>query len=163
SIRDFHVTGVQTCALPIFGSPGIPWHGMDKVEQLAELLPEIDFHIVGVKKEGVTLNNLYYHGYLNGQNVELLYKQMDIGLGTLALHRKGMNEACPLKCREYAAHGLPLIIGYKDLDFSGQPFVLEISNREDNIKEGLTEIKQFIADWHGKRIPFPVVDDLISI
>src|SRR5690606_41126385 len=43
-IRDFHVTGVQTCALPIFGEEGVRTRplllGGDPLERLAAILAE---------------------------------------------------------------------------------------------------------------------------
>jgi hypothetical protein len=145
------------------GSPNIDWHGMDKVKTLAKAIPDFDFHIVGIKNQDNDVRNLTYHGICTPSQLAELYQSMDIGLGTLALHRKGMNEACPLKCREYAAFGLPFIIGYKDNDFSGQNFVLEIENTENNVVENIERIKKFVNDWKGKRVPYSSIEKLISV
>lgn len=47
-------------------------------------------------------------------------RNCQVCIGTLALHRKNMTEASPLKTREYLAHGFPVIIGYKDTAFYNQ-------------------------------------------
>jgi hypothetical protein len=44
-----------------------------------------------------------------------------ICIGTLALYRKNLEEASPLKVREYIASGYPVIIGYEDTAFSDLP------------------------------------------
>jgi len=38
----------------------------------------------------------------------------DVGVGALALERKNMREAQPIKTRHYLGSGLPVIIGYQD-------------------------------------------------
>jgi hypothetical protein len=76
-----------------------------------------------------------------------------IGIGTLALHRKNMEEACPLKTREYLANGLPVLIAYKDSDLSGkEEFVCQIPNREENITENLEKIGRFAKAMKEFRI-----------
>jgi hypothetical protein len=65
-----------------------------------------------------------------------------------------MNEACPLKVREYLAYGLPIIIGYSDTDFLERPdFILTLPNHENNVNESLSEIEKFVLKWKGKRVP----------
>jgi hypothetical protein len=65
-----------------------------------------------------------------------------------------MQEACPLKVREYLAYGLPVIIGCKDTDFTeSAPFILRLPNSEDNIETSLSAIESFVSKWKGKRVP----------
>jgi hypothetical protein len=65
-----------------------------------------------------------------------------------------MQEACPLKTREYLAYGLPVVIGYKDTDFPrGEDFLLQLPNREDNVRQELPAIREFVLRWKGKRVP----------
>jgi hypothetical protein len=145
------------------GSPGQAWQGMDKFKRLAQLIPTADFHLVGETCKDSLYTNLFCHGYLSKEELIRLYEKMDVGVGTLALHRKGMNEACPLKVREYASIGLPIILAYNDPDFKGAPYALEISNCEDNIEKNIMSIKTFIDTWRGKRVPLKEVESLISI
>lgn len=145
------------------GSPGLPWHGVDKYKKMALLLPDIKFHLVGPVIEDENIPNLICHGYLDHDRLYELYKKMDIGVGSLALHRNNMKEACPLKVREYAYHGLPIIIAYFDTDFSGQDFVLELPNLEMCIEENIKKIEEFIMLWKGVRIDKDRVKSLISL
>jgi hypothetical protein len=76
------------------------------------------------------------------------------GIGTLALHRKGMDEACPLKVREYLAYGLPVILGCADADIpKDADYALHIPNTENNVAEHLPEIQSFVESWRGRRVP----------
>jgi len=132
------------------GSPYQKWHGIDKILILARILTHDEFHIVGPNKEelekfGSISKNIIVHGYCNHKYINDLIVKCDIGLSTLALHRKKMNEASPLKSREYLAHGLPIIIGYKDTDLYDElEFVLNIGNYENNIIDNIKQIKKFI-------------------
>jgi Glycosyltransferase Family 4 len=129
------------------GSPNQPWHGVDKIYYLASKLPDVDFHLVGITDE-VALDNVHTYGYLNLEQYVKIVEVCDVGIGTLALHRKKMNEASPLKVREYLHFGLPVIIGYEDTDFIGkeEDFILKIPNNEDNIENNIHLVSDFIKN-----------------
>ena len=97
------------------GSPGALWHGIDIIEIMAKKLPEYDFHIVGM--DGKDTSNLFWHGYLQKHEYIEILKKCHICIGSLALHRNEMYEACTLKVREYLAYGYPILLGYKDSAF----------------------------------------------
>jgi glycosyltransferase involved in cell wall biosynthesis len=97
--------------------------------------------------------NIIYYGHLEYDEYVKYMERADVAIGTLALHRKGMNEASPLKVREYLAHGIPVIIGYDDTDFPcNVSFILRISNDEKNTIKEADAINEFVLDWRGKRI-----------
>jgi len=138
------------------GSMGMPWNGFDKILYLAQTLKEWHFHLVGAA-EHAPLHvppNIHLHGVLTEEEYSPLLKASDVAISTLALHRKRMNEASPLKTREYLAYGLPVIIGYKDTDFPDEPdFLLRLENREDNVERSIDRIRDFVLRWKGKRVP----------
>ena len=75
-----------------------------------------------------------------------IFFKADIGVGTLALHRKNMQEASPLKIAEYVFWGLPVITAYNDVNLKGLDFNLELDNKEDNIhSSSLAKISAFVA------------------
>lgn len=137
------------------GTDRQPWQGVDKILRMAQLFPQWQFDIVGIRPDrfrGVPAN-VHIHGPLSRQAYEPLLAQADIAIGTLALHRKKVNEACPLKVREYLAYGLPTIIGYKDTDFpSGAPFILGLPNTEDNVENNVAMIAGFVSEWKERRV-----------
>lgn len=143
------------------GTPGQPWHGVDSILALARLRPEWHFDLVGLQAADLTGNmavpdNMILHGRLTRDEYEPFMAQADIAIGSLALYRNRMNEASPLKVREYLAYGLPVIIGYKDTDFPHPvPFILELANEPDSTVTGtgLHDIENFVQEWKGKRVP----------
>ena len=141
--------------LLFIGQPLCPWHGLDKLAALARSQPGWDFDVVGPGPHEVVSppDNMVIHGLLNAVDYSRLLAAADIGIGTLALHRKGLNEASPLKVREYLATGLPVISGYADTDFpEGADFLLRLPNDENNVAAGAAEIAAFVARWTGRRV-----------
>ena len=115
---------------------------------MSELLPDYDFHIVGTK--GLNKKNLFYYGYLSRSDYLNILEKIDICIGTLALHERGLSEASPLKeVREYIAMGFPILINYKednnilDKDWC---YVLNIKS-VDALENKLDEIKSFFNKY----------------
>lgn len=135
------------------GSPNCLWHGVDKIYYLASKLPDVNFHLIGIEDD-VDLNNVHTYGYLNTEKYMEIVEFCDVAIGTLALHRNNMNEASPLKVREYLHFGLPVIIGYEDTDFIGktEEFILKIPNKEDNVKSSLHLIYNFMKKSKGMTV-----------
>lgn len=136
--------------LLFIGSPGQEWHGIDKLIYLAhKTIGKLEFHVIGIDKN--VFNNLpinvNFYGYLKSNDYMEIFRKCDIGIGTLALHRNKMNEASPLKTREYLVNGLPIIIGYNDTSIIKSkinlPFILNIGNYENNVIENIDEIVDF--------------------
>ncbi len=144
--------------LAFVGTAGQSWHGVDKVIRLARLRPGWAFDIVGMQPSSAeAASNVTWHGPLERAGVLDVLGRADIGIGTLALHRKAMNIACPLKVREYLAVGLPVLYGYQDPDIDDVDvlgrFVLRIPNRETNVEDCLADIDVFVARVRGRRVP----------
>lgn len=149
--------------IAVFMGHPAPWHGIDKIATLASLLPGWRFHLVGVSAKDLpgAPSNLVFHGPLPFPEYISILEKGHIALGTLALHRNGMNEASPLKVREYLALGLAVVIGYRDTDFpGGAPFLLQIPNEERNIQESLGDILDFYEKWKRTRVPRDAITHL---
>jgi len=145
--------------LAFVGTAGQPWHGIDKVVRLARARPEWSFDVVGVSPDAVDAPaNMTWHGPLARQDVLGVLARADAGIGTLALHRKSMDEACSLKVREYLAVGLPVLYGYRDPDADrlGR-YALRIANTESNVEDELSAIDAFIRQSIGVRVPRSMV------
>ncbi len=127
--------------LVFVGSPGQSWHGMEKIIKMAEYFKDYRFHIIGT--EGEEMDNIRYFGYLSQEKVIQTIKQGDVGIGTLSLYQTGLQEASPLKTRQYLACGVPLIYAYKDTDLDEEAtFALRLENMEHNID--YSKIEQFV-------------------
>jgi glycosyltransferase involved in cell wall biosynthesis len=150
------------------GTGNAPWHGVDKLLKLAAILQDkVYIHVVGMEKPVNTPlpGNIHFYGFLHSSEYRSILEKSHIGIGTLALHRNKMNEACPLKTREYIAYGLPAVVAYKDTAFLNDKvpeWVLEIPNREDNIEYFSNDIYGFSVQMMGRRIPREEIADYVS-
>lgn len=145
--------------LTLVGSPGMNWHGVDKLILFAWSNPDLVFNIVGYSSRDVDPpipSNVTLHGYLSYAQIREVFMKTDVACGTLALYRKNMQEACPLKVREAVLYGIPLLLGYHDTDLSdlNLPTILQIPNAEDNLASHAEQIRKFAFDMMGKRMDF---------
>jgi len=88
----------QRPSLTLVGSPGMNWHGVDKLIPFAYRCPDLAIHIVGYQGEdidGPVPGNVHLHGYLGNEELKKVLAGTDVVFGTLALHRKKMEEASP--------------------------------------------------------------------
>jgi len=127
------------------GSHTAGWHGLDRL--LAGMAtyrgdPLLELHIAGnvssTTRKLIRLLNVseqvFNHGYQSGKDLDLLYDNADIAIGTLAIHRKNLKSGSTLKVREYMARGIPFIISYRDEDLSeGLPFFLKLPANDDPV------------------------------
>jgi glycosyltransferase involved in cell wall biosynthesis len=153
--------------LGFIGTPNMTWHGVDKLIRLAILCPELDIDVIGMDNldDGVVKpTNLFFHGYLDKDRSREVLSRDDVGLGTLALHRKAMNEASSLKTREYLAYGIPTILPYQDSDLDDLTIdtIQKIPNSEDNIEQNWKEIRDFAIKMQGKRVNRDLIARLIG-
>jgi glycosyltransferase involved in cell wall biosynthesis len=169
-LDDFPQLPAPTHKIPhlvFLGNPGYPWHGIDKLIDLACRLPDIHIDIVGYDKlPGVEPlpDDLTLHGYLSTQEYQQVLANADIAISSLALHRVQLNEASPLKSRECLAFGLPLVVAYADTDLDGTDcdFLLKIPNKEDNIQTHAQSIRDFAYRMRGRRADREVLKKYID-
>jgi hypothetical protein len=122
------------------------WHGLDRL--ILGLFNyyndpkrgvEVTLKIVGTGKEIANYHYLVDRYELNnviqffppttGEKLDRYFDEADIGIGTLAMFRKGVQLDSSLKHREYCARGIPFIFGGKDPDFQMDcPFVNHFPN-----------------------------------
>jgi len=157
----------KTPVLTIIGSPGMNWHGMDKLFPLARKFPDLDINIIGYGRGDFSEpipENIFAHGYLGHNEIQKILSETDVVFGTLALHRKNMNEVPPLKIREALAYGIPVIIAYKDTDLDEIQIetVLKISNTETNVMDNAEKIRNFAYAMCGKRVDVNAIDALLD-
>jgi hypothetical protein len=142
------------------GSDSFVWNGLDRLKNLAENFPELEFHVVGVTGSGP--RNMVWHPNLYNESLSRLYEKIDIGISTLSIDKINLVEAAPLKSRNYLAHGLPVVGAYKDsaIDKNSQ-FFLELEfDPVTNLLINKSEFLEFISFWDGKRV---MKSDLICI
>jgi glycosyltransferase involved in cell wall biosynthesis len=148
--------------ITLVGSPGMEWHGVDKLIKLAEFQPDLTINIVGYAQKDINQvvpPNVKLHGFLNKQGVRDVLANTDVACGSLAVHRNKMEEASVLKIREALACGIPVIIAYRDTDLNEITLdtILRIPNTENNIIENAERIRNFAYDMIGRRVDLEAV------
>ncbi|MGZ6315786.1 MAG: glycosyltransferase [Anaerolineales bacterium] len=153
--------------LTLVGSSGMVWHGVDKLIHLAEMCSDLKINIVGY--EGGDLShplpaNVMLHGFVDRLAIKSVLMKSDVACGSLALHRNGMQEGSTLKVREALAYGLPLILGYRDIDLMNfqNDCILELPNTEENVVSHAAQIRSFAYGMMGRRLPREAVTSLID-
>lgn len=135
------------------------WHGIDRfllsLEKYGELEKnkEIIFYIVGegseskqlkeiVKKSSYLSRIVKFEGFKSGDELDYIYDNTNIAVGSLGIHRIGLKTVQPLKNREYTAKGLPFIISFIDSDFENVKYIFRESSNEK-----LIDIQKII-EWY---------------
>lgn len=171
------------------------WHGYERIIQgLHEFYSNggkinIIFNIVGtgtqlsyyrrIVNEYQLNDHVIFHGKLTGIELDEIYDNSDIAIGSLGFYKIGLYSNAPIKLREYCARGIPFIYGYDDTSFSNENyFAYQVSNDASpvNIKEIINfyemmyDGRDFINDMREytllkltwDKILQPVIDYLIS-
>jgi len=149
TVHSFKVIGVANVSF---------WHGYDRViKGLFEYYktnPSINvyFHIVGAGAELENLKKLteslglsefvIFHGPKYGEELDRLFDEAHVAIGSLGNHRKGVRVSADLKTREYCARGIPFVISYDDVDFPNDfPYMLKVPADESPVD--IEQILQF--------------------
>lgn len=135
------------------------WHGVDRF--IYSLLrykknggkEKIKFHIVGegsetpklkkIVEDNIELQDIViFHGFKSGEELDEIYNNSDIALGSLAAYRKNIYKSSALKSREYCAKGIPFVLGEEDESFVECNFIYQVPNDET-----LLDIEKII-EWY---------------
>jgi glycosyltransferase involved in cell wall biosynthesis len=131
------------------------WHGIDRIiHGIAAYSGScvINLHIVGTGLEIPTLKKLVsqhglndrviFHGFLTGTELDQLFDQCHVAIGSLGIHRIGLKEASILKAREYCSRGIPFFSAYADPDFPDD-FCYALKVPADDTPISIEDIIQF--------------------
>jgi len=148
--------------LVFVGTPGLVWHGIDRLIELARSLFEFDFYIIGPKQILDRPSNVKFIGELYDDDLNNFLSSMDIAISSLALDRNQMTEGSPIKTRLYLALGLPVIIGYTDAGIgSSSKYIFKIAPNEWPLnQERVDDLRNFVKKFKGRRVSHK---DLFSI
>lgn len=144
-----------------------PWHGFDRAiagiaEYYRKHTDENDYKVyldivgfgvpelVDSYKADVARHQLeayvIFHSALYGKELDEVFERADMGIGSLARHRSGIDKIKTLKNREYAARGIPFVYSETDDDFEHQPYVLKAAPNDEPID--IEEIVRFYRSLH---------------
>ncbi len=136
-----------------------PWNGIDRIINAIKNYKgkyNIQLFIVGHKlnDEIPQANFIHHFGYLTDDALNDIFNKCHLGIGTLALYRKNLHEASPLKTREYYARGLPFIYAYSDTDIDEysalKPFALCLENSDRALP--MNEIIEFCIENNHQNV-----------
>ena len=154
------------------------WHGFDRlVKGLANYYQthpsyKVYFHIIGeffgerekkeilpvIKQHGLE-EYIILHGARHGKELDDLFEQADMAIGSLARHRSGIIHIKTLKNREYAARGLSFIYSEIDSDFENKPYILKAKADESPI-----DIYQIIEFYKRQKLsPEQIRNSILSL
>ncbi len=129
------------------------WNGIDRLISSIDAYKgklKINLFLCGTfsELEFIKRDYIIQKGYLNQKELDELFNSIHLGISTMALHRKGLNELATLKTREYLVRGIPFIYGYIDPDIEMHPaikkYCLQISN--DDVLIDFNLIEKFLFD-----------------
>lgn len=129
------------------GTANQSWHGLDKILPLFHKNKDIHLHVVGAT--GVPTENITYYGRVDSKMNQKILNSCSVCISTLALHRTNINEASPLKSREYVLLGKRMIYAYDDRDMDSvastyPDLFLKISNDNCNVASNEEVILKFL-------------------
>ena len=146
--------------LVFIGSRDTPWHGTERVAELGRLFPDAVVDVIGAEAVPAPVN-VHFHGELPRERYEPLLQAATAAIGTMGLYRKRMDEACPLKVREYLALGLPVVGGYLDTDIPADAdYFLRVPNNSAPLDPERGRIAAWLGRWQGRRVPRAAVAHL---
>ena len=89
-------------------------------------------------------DRIEFVGVRQGAELDACFERAHIGVGSLALFRKGLAYASSLKSREYVARGLPFVSAGTDPDFDPPPdFVFQAPNTDIPLDT------RALIEWYG--------------
>ena len=138
-----------------------PWQGLDRILRGLLSAPDqrIELHLAGLVRSTTDQElirqcnerfpgQVIAHGNLAQPALDALATETHLAISSLALHRKRMTEACPIKSREYCARGIPFIKAYHDPDFpAGSPGCYTVAADDAPLTPG--ELRRIAKDAWG--------------
>ena len=138
----------KTLDLAFVSSQFSPWQGLDRLLEGMRAWgnsrsPKLNLHLIGIvtEEQKATIQRMglaemvRIHGVLYGSDLDEVISSCHLAIGSLAINRKGLREACALKVREYTARGLPFVISHDDPDLPARlPWVLKIPADESPVE-----------------------------
>ncbi|MBK7178839.1 MAG: hypothetical protein IPH82_16950 [Chloroflexi bacterium] len=137
-----------------------PWQGLERIIASINAYSgdiKIRLHVLGnVRAEEVDISDLskvQFYGPQTGEALDRILANMNLGISTLALYKKNMDEVSSLKTGEYTARGLPFILANEDSDLSAvapdRRFFLQFNN-DDSLPD-MTQIIEFAQAMTERR------------
>lgn len=158
------------------------WHGIDRlVNGMINYLSsknnkyEVYLTLVGDGPDLINITKLAEHPAVKdnifffppsfGGELNQLFDQADLAIGTLAVDRLNMTDCSALKHREYGARGIPFVFAGSDISFNEKDFALKLPLKEapidfEAIESFFDKIKNQPKEYSPESIKNKVKSDL---
>ncbi|MEO0224679.1 MAG: glycosyltransferase [candidate division WOR-3 bacterium] len=140
------------------------WHGIDRIiyglkdyytskkeniEVILHVVGNLSNDIIELVKKLRLENKVIFYGFKYGEELNKIFDECQLGVGSLGLHRIKFRYGSPIKVREYLARGLPCIIGFIDEDIDEQcEFVLNVP--ADDTPINIEKLVYFVKNLYNK-------------
>ena len=152
-----------------------PWHGYDRMNEGLNRYyssggeRDLILHLVGQGAASAGYNDLVsryglsdhvvQHGKLHGIELEKMYDITDIGVGSLGIHRTGVQKTNTLKILEYMAKGMPVICEHSECGIpTDSPYRMTVSDDDSAIP--ILEVIKFYEDVYQHRDTKQVIEEI---
>jgi glycosyltransferase involved in cell wall biosynthesis len=116
------------------GTTETDWHGIDLILESIDQYDgkcKVKLWLAGSLSEHLRNHpKIKYLGFCDRDQLNEIFNNVHLAMGSFALQRKGLSEASTLKVREYLARGIPAVIGHIDADlpdFIDSGFILPMN------------------------------------
>jgi hypothetical protein len=114
------------------------WSGLDRFSQLAEELPEMSWILACPSSAFADVSaavgrTVVVRGTQSMEEYHDEVRSWTVAIGTMALERKGLTSATPLKVRDYVGLGVPTVLPYWDDDLGtvSDPFLANLAGENE--------------------------------
>lgn len=109
-------------------------------------------HITKLAEHPAVKENIFFFPPSYGGELNQLFDQADIAIGTLAVDRLNMTDCSALKHREYGARGIPFVYAGSDMSFNEKDFALKLPLKEAPVD--FVQIESFFDKIKNQPIEF---------
>jgi hypothetical protein len=125
--------------LIFFAGGNFLWHNFNRLyDSINKYSSRYNFRIYyygQISEKEKKADVVYFNDFKD--NIYNIISSNSIGVGSLGLYKIGLNEACPLKVRDYLSLCMPIILGFDDTDIENNKFLkkitLNVGNNKNNI------------------------------
>ena len=153
---------VSSQKLIFLAGDNFSWNGIHILQNLVNALPNYEIDVYGISTEIFKDNRIHFFDFITKEELDHRFSEYVAGITTLQLEKIGLNEAAPLKTREYLLRGLPVIGRFNDSGLANDfPFFFKL-HLDLESKEVLNS-RELLLFIEGCRNKIMNKSDLVSI
>jgi glycosyltransferase involved in cell wall biosynthesis len=168
SISSSHYEEDIPLALGMIITTTAPWYGLERLlRSFSKVQEDYRLIVAGIAADNDYVQKLLqkyriirhvrFLGKLSKEELPAFYNSVHVCFGSLGLHTIHLNYASTLKVKESVSFGIPVILGYYEEDFVGnpefEPYFLQLTNDDSVIDFSvITQFaKRFYSDPQNKQ------------